>query len=40
MALAGLMRHTRKDMGDGQPEGLLIITDNAAHPIAQRLDGL
>ena len=40
MDLAGLMTHPRKDMGHGQEEGLLIITDDAAQAIAQRLDGL
>jgi hypothetical protein len=40
MALAGLMRHTGKNVGGGQQQRLLIITDEAANLIAQRLDGL
>jgi putative SOS response-associated peptidase YedK len=40
MALAGLMRNTRKDMRHSQLKSLLIITDHAAQAIAQRLDRL
>ena len=40
MDLASLMADTRKNMGHGDPDGVLIVTDDPAHPIAQRLDGL
>lgn len=40
MDLAGLMADTGKDMGHGQQQGALIVTDDAANPIAQSFDGL
>jgi hypothetical protein len=40
MGLAGLMRHTGHNRSGRQAEGWLIITDPAANPIAQVLDGL
>jgi hypothetical protein len=40
MDLTSLMAHTGKDMDHRNLEGLLIITHDAAHPIAPGLDGL
>jgi hypothetical protein len=40
MQLARLMRHAGQNIGGGQAEGLLIVTDQAANPIVQVLDGL
>jgi hypothetical protein len=40
MDLASLMVDTGKDLGHGHLERLLIVTDDAANPIAQRFDGL
>ena len=34
------MAHAGKDVGHGQVEGMLIITDDTAQAIAQRFDGL
>jgi hypothetical protein len=40
MDLTSLMAHTGKDMDHRNLEGLLIITHDAAHPIAQGFNGL
>jgi hypothetical protein len=40
MQLASLMRHAGQNISGGQTEGRLIVTDPAANPIAQVLDGL
>jgi hypothetical protein len=40
MQLASLMRHAGQNIGGGQTESLLIVTDQAANPIALILDGL
>jgi hypothetical protein len=40
MHLAGLMRYTRENLSNCNLEGLLIVTDHAAHPIPQSFERL
>jgi hypothetical protein len=40
MALASLMAYAGKDVGHRQQQGTLIVTDDAANPIVQGLNGL